>query len=382
MNHVSVILLLSITIGSITLGAATASVNYKVLPRIPIIIKPEQGTNEIAPKISELEITALTTAGIELFPRPHFNSTLQTEFKQGDIMGILISFSFVWDENIPRSVISQGIVKGDDEFVYFGENLSAHLVATLEIYSAEGRLVANGDDIRSWGGGGHSSGSTQSSQRRYMIQVPHGWEPGTYTLKAHVEDLITTLEDSEETTVSIVVGPPPEEPHPTPITMDPEDMIIGLEDLPDGWTVVWENPNWTILMGCVSSFERDFSKVVGNFTKDFDVRVIQYENVDVAKKSFEGKLEGALTSENYGHGNVVTVNVGNEGFLRDRLDRRTPEYESATGWSAGSAIIFRKDNIVVVICVSYNDEAVSQGIYVTNEELIEFAKIQEAKLSA
>ncbi len=164
--------------------------------------------------------------------------------------------------------------------------------------------------------------------------------------------------------------------------MKPEDMIIGLEDLQDGWTVVWENPNWTILEGCISSFERRFSKVVGNFTKDVDVRVIQYENVDVAKKSFDGRLEGALTSENYGHGNVVTVNVGDDGFLRDRSDRLTPEYKSTTGWSTGSSITFIKQNIVVVICASYNDEAVSQGTYITNEELIEFARIQEAKISS
>lgn len=344
---------------------------------MPIIIK--QGTNEIAPKIKQFEITALTTAGIELFPRPRFDSILQTEFKQGDILGIFLSFSFVW-ENISLFVNSQGIVEGDDEFIYFGENLSAHLVATLEMYSPDGNLVANSDNIYLWGGGS-SSGANETIQRKYYVRIPRSWEPGTYTLKAHVEDIITTLEDSEETAVSILVAPSLEEPHPSPIAIKPEDMTIGLEDMPDGWTVVWENPNWTILEGCISSFERRFSKAVGNFTKDFDVRVIQYENVDVAKKSFEGKLEGALTSENYGHGNVVTVNVGDEGFLRDRPDRRTPEYESTTGWSTGSSITFIKENIVVVICAPYNDEAVDQDIYVTNQELIEFARIQEANIS-
>lgn len=95
MNRVSVILLLSIIMSSITLGVATASVTYEILHRTPIIIKPEQSAIEVVPKTKELEITALTTKSIELFQRPHFNSTLQTEFKQGDMMGVFISFSLV-----------------------------------------------------------------------------------------------------------------------------------------------------------------------------------------------------------------------------------------------------------------------------------------------
>lgn len=191
-------------------------------------------------------------------------------------------------------VNSHSVSEGNDEYIYFGENLSAHLVTILEIYDPDGKLVANSDNIRLWGGGGSRSRANQAIQRKYYIQIPSSWEPRTYTLKAHVEDLITTLEDSGETTVNVIVGPPPEEPHPTPITTDPEDMIIELEDLPDGWTVGWENPNHTMLMGCVSSFERRFSKVVGNFSNDFVVHVIQFENVDVARKSFDGRLEGAL----------------------------------------------------------------------------------------
>jgi len=108
--------------------------NYKILPYMPIAIKPEQGTNETTPEIKELGITALTTAGIELFPRPHFNSTLQTEFKQEDIMGIFLNFSFVWDKNISLFMNSQAIAEVNDEFIYFGENLSAHLVSILERY--------------------------------------------------------------------------------------------------------------------------------------------------------------------------------------------------------------------------------------------------------
>lgn len=381
MNRLGVILLLSITIGSAVLGVAAAKVNYRILPHVPIMTQLEQEANGATSRIEALEITTLTTATLELFPRPHINSTPQRKFKQGDIMGIVLNFSFVWDEK--TSLFGLREIEGNDEFIYFGENaLSAHFVTTLEMYSPKGELVADSDNIKLWGGSGSSGlGVGQSSLRRYAIEVPYSWEPGTYTLKAYVEDLITTINDSKETTVDILVGPPKEEPHPSPIAMKPEDMIIGLEDLPDRWTVVWENPNWTILEGCVSSFSRYFRKAVGNFTKDFDVRVIQYENVDVAKESFEGSLEGALTSEKYGHGNVVIVNVEDEGFLRDRPDRRTPEYESPTGWSTGSAITFRKENIVVVIVASYNDEAVSQGIYVTNEELMEFAMIQEAKIS-
>jgi hypothetical protein len=371
------------------LGVVAAEMNYKILPYMPIAIKPEQGTNETTPEIKELGITALTTAGIELFPRPHFNSTLQTEFKQEDIMGIFLSFSFVWDKNISLFMNSQAIAEVNDEFIYFGENLSAHLLTILEIYDSQGKLVANSDNIHLWGGGGSSSGANETIWRKYYVKIPCSWEPGAYTLKAHVEDLITTLEDSEETAVNILIGPPLEEPHPTPIAMKPEDMIIGLEDLPDGWTVVWENPNWTILEGCISSFERRFSKVVGNFTKDFDVRVIQYENVDVAKKSFDGRLEGALAGERYGHGEVVMADIGDSGFLYDRAERRTPEWRGwhtgskyFTGWSTGSSITFIKQNIVVVICASYNDEAVSRGTYITNEKLIEFARIQEAKISS
>lgn len=381
MNRLGVILLLSITIGPAVLGAAAANMNYRILPHAPITTELEQEANGITPRIEALEITTLTTATLELFPRPHINSTPQTEFKQGDIMGIVLSFSFIWDKKAPLFGLRER--EGNDEFIYFGENaLSVHFVTILEVYGPEGELVADSDNIQLWGGSASSGlGLGESSLRKYAIEVPYSWEPGTYTLKACVEDLLTTIDDLEETSVDIVVGPPREEPHPSPIAVKPEDMIIGLEDLPDGWTIVWENPNWTILEGCVSSFSRYFRKAVGNSTKDFDVRVIQYENVDVARESFKGMLEGALTSEKYGHGNVVTVNIGDEGFLRDRPDRRTPEFESPTGWSTGSAITFRKENIIVVIVVSYNDEAVSQGIYVTNGELMEFAIIQETKIS-
>lgn len=383
MNRLGVILLLGITIGSAVLGVAAAKVNHRILPHVPIMIQLEQEANGTTPRIEVLEIITLTTSTLELFPRPHINSTLQTEFKQGDIIGIVLSFSFVWNEKISPFVTRHSSIQGNDELIYFGENaLSAHLVTTLEIYGPEGKLVADSDNIRLWGGGGSSGlGVRQSSRQRYVIEVPYSWEPGTYTLKAYVEDLMTTLNDSEETTVDIVVGPPKEEPHPSPIAMKPEGMILGLEDLPDGWTVVWENPNWTILEGCVSSFGRYFRRAVGNVTEDFDIRVIQYETVSVAKESFDGKLGGALTSEEHEHGEVVILDIGDGGFLRDRPDRRAPGYESPTGWSTGSSITFIKENIVVTICALYHDQAIGQGVYVTNEELIEFARIQEAKIS-
>jgi len=381
MNRLGVILLLSITIISAVLGVAAAKVNYRILPHAPIMTQLEQEADGTTPRIEALEITTLTTANLELFPRPHINSTPKTEFKQGDIMGIVLSSSFVWNKKTSLFGLQEN--EGNDELIYFRENaLSAHFVTILEMYGPEGELVAGSDNIQLWGSGGSSGfGVRESSQRKYAIQVPYSWEPGTYTLKAYLEDLITTLNDSEETTVDISVGTPKEESHPSPIVMKPKDMIVGLGDLPSGWTVVWENPNWSILEGCISSFEQHFSKVVGNFTKDFAVRIIQYENVDVAKESLEGKLEGALTSEKCGHGNVVTVNLGDDGFLRDRPDRRSSEYEVSTGWSTGSAITFRKENIVVIVGALYNGEAVNQGIYMTNEELMEFALIQEAKIS-
>jgi len=381
MNRLGVVLLLSITIGSVVLGVAAAKVNYKLLPHVQIMTQLEQEANGTTPIIEALEITTLTTATLELFPRPHIDSTPQTEFEQGGFMGIVLGFSFIWDKK--TSLFGFREEEGNDEFIFFGENvLLAHFVTTLELYGLKGELVADSDNIQLWGGSSSSGlGVEESSRRRYAIQIPYSWEPGTYTLHAYVEDLITTINNSEETSVDILVGPPEEEPHPSPIAIKPEDMIITLEDLPDGWTVVWENPNWSILEGCISSFERRFSELVEDFTKDFDVRVIQYENVDVAKESFDGKLEGALTSEKYGHGNVVIVNVGDEGFLRDRPDRRTSEYESSTDWSTGSVVIFRKENVVVIVSALYNCEAVSSGIYVNNEELMEFAIIQEARIS-
>ncbi len=390
MDRISFILLLGIIIGSVVLGVAAAKLNHRVLPNTPITIQIPRETNETTAEVKALEIITLTTVVYKYYPRTFpRNPAVQKEFKQGEIMGILLNFSVAWHKGprFYRRVIVRANESGCDEmFVYFDSKLVAHFKTTLEMYGPAGKLVASSDDFRHYAGGSRSSiGANDTFRQEYGIQIPYSWEPGTYTLKAHVKDLITNLEDSKETAVNISIGPPPEEPHPTPISTNPEDLIIGSEDLPGNWTLKGEDHNQTSFKICAMSI-RYFSKAVGDFSKDFEVHIIQFETVEEAKEYFQWRLERALSAEKYGHCEVVMLDIGDDSFLCDRAERRDPKWAGwdgdSTSWATGSSVTFRKENIIVFICSMYNYEAIRQGIYVTNQELTEFARIQEAKFSS
>jgi len=385
MNRPSIVVLLGVTIlSSMALGATATMANYKVLPFIPILINLQQ-TNE-APKVNKLTVNSLTTAGIVMYPYPHLNSTYQTEFKQWEIMGIYLSYACSWI-NMPRLKSNSSSIQGKNyEDIYFGEKLSAHIMITLEIYNGEGQLVADIDNVNMLGGGGSGEGT---SRRTYYIQVSSNWNLGTYTIRVYVEDLLTTFGDSRETTVNIEFGQPPQEKHPLPIATNPADMIVGLADLPEGWTIAREDSNTTALDNCVAKFEREFNKAVGEFKHVFSVRINQYENIEVANQSYQNKLEMARSNQRYGHGQVVLKDLADGGFLYDNTERRSPDWRgwnvdgrNSSSWATGSWVVFREENIVVIISDMYNYGAICQGVFLTPDELVEFARIQAAKIPA
>jgi len=384
-NRLGIVLLLGITILSSTfLGAAATMANYKVLPFTPILINPQQ-TSE-APKVSNLTITSLTTAGIVMYPYPpHLNSTYQTGFKQGEIMGIYLSYACRWINMPLLKPNSSSVQDKSTECIYFGGVLSAHVVITLEMYNGDGQLIADLDSISLMGGGGNGEGS---SRRTYYIQVPFSWNTGAYIIRVYVQDLLTGLIDFRETTVNILVGQPPQEKHPSPIATDPANMVIGLADLPEGWVIARENSNKSVLDNCVARFERKFNKAVGEFEHVFSVVIIQYENVGAANQSYQSKLEGACSNQRYGHGQVVMKNaIADGGFLYDNTERRSPDWSgwnvigrNSSSWATGSWVVFREENIVVIVSDVYNYGAICQGIFLTPDELVEFAMIQAAKI--
>jgi hypothetical protein len=78
--------------------------------------------------------------------------------------------------------------------------------------------------------------------------------------------------------------------------------------------------------------------------------------------------------------------IGDSGFLVDQFERRDLSWNGwddplGVGYASGSFVVFREHNLVVMIGGMYRFEAIKQGVYVTNEELIEFAGIQAAKIS-
>jgi len=217
--------------------------------------------------------------------------------------------------------------------------------------------------------------------RGYYMLVPYNWAPGNYTIKTSIKELISGFMDKVETTTNITIGPPPEAPHP--ISIHPRLMIIGSEDLPTGWVVAGEDFNLTTLEGYATSVGF-FTKPVGDFKNEIQLQIIQFSNAESATQYFESTLEGMLLTEKYGHVIVTMQEIGDSGFLVDSFERRSQSWsgwDNSTTYASGSSVIFRKDNLVVIVSGFYQFEAIKQDIYVTNEDLIEFAGIQAAKIS-
>ena len=347
------------------------------------MIELKPGATRKTPRVERLKIESLVTGVWERVPKPGSNPTAQGEFEQGEIMGVFLNFSYIW------SPPEEGEYWGgysEDGYVYLGDSLCVHFVATLTLYDYTGKLVADSDDFHlSLSGGSERvapEGNFQTVQRGYCLLASYGWEPGTYTLKARIEELLTGLVDTSEIAVTILVGPPPEGPNP--ISIHPKEMIIRSEDLPDGWTVVAEDLNLETIEGYGMSI-RCLRKPAGAFSKDVQVHIIQYGNVEVATEYFEGRLEGLLSSEKHGGGKAVILDMADGGFLHDRAERRALAWygwDDSAGRTSGSSVVFRKENIVVLVGATYDLEALKEGIHVTNEEVLEFAEIQAAEIFA
>jgi len=379
MNRLVIILLLGITIGSTVLGLAAAEADKRIVPHKPIMIELKAGPTDKVPMVETLKIDSLMTGIWERFPTPSSSPTAKEEFKQGEVMGIFLDFSYIWtppEEGESWSGYWTSTIRGEDEYIRLNEILCAHFVATLALYDAEENLVADSEHLRLSRGSGSGSANVQG----YCSLVSYGWEPGIYTLKARVEELITGLADTAEIAVTILVGPPPEKPHP--ISTHPRDLIVGQENLSEGWTIGFEDLDIETLEGYGMSI-RYLRKAVGRFSKDVHVDIIQYANNELAAEYFKGRLEGALSSETFGHGKVTTLDVGDGGLLHDQANRRNLGWwDTSTSRASGSYVIFREENVIVLIGCTYEYEALREGVYPTNEELTELAEIQAAKLSA
>lgn len=389
MNKSSIVLLVAVIIVCMAVGVAATRVNYRILPSGPIVVSPQLETNGTSPRLKGLNIIALTLGSVESDPTRFVTHSAEKEYEQGDLMGISLTYSFAWDNLLRIEPNSSAVSDKADEYIYFGGNLSAHFVTTLQIFNSDGSLVADNEGAEMFGGGGSSSASDSGTSRRdYFIQVPFNWEPGTYTVRITVEDLLTGLEDSKETTTEILTGSPPQERHPSPVTTNPADIIIGLEDLHDEWNITSEDSIHSILEDFIASYHRGFSKAVGDYNVVFDVRVVQFENVEEANSSFYSRLEMMRKNEMYGHGKVFLESLADGCFLYDDTERRSLDWygwnvdgHNASTWAFGSSVVFVRQNIVVYITTSYNYGALSQGIFLTSDQLMDFARIQAAKIS-
>lgn len=377
MNRFSIVLLVCIVICSMAVGAFAGKVSFKVLPFIPISIQPEQETNETI-QVNEVSITALTTMAIEYTQTPQFGSIL-TEFSQGSLIGIYLSYSFVWNRNY---VSGSSVTSDNGTYIYADGTLSAHFKTTLTVYDPNGELLAGNDDILSWGGGGSSGGRNQTSVEKYLVEVPYLWEPGNYTLEVDVEELFTGFKDSKGSALTILRGLPVEIEHPWPIATEPRDLMLTLDDLPSGWTHVLNGTSiLTVKPNCTAVYENYFDKVLGNLTVGLVVvRIEQYENPDAANMTFSSDSRDK----------VIIEDIGDGAYLVDNPERRSldskywqfiPPGTDLTHYGVfGSAVHFIKDNIIVSVICTYEYEALSRGLYITNEELVNIAKIEAAKL--
>lgn len=390
MNKSSIVLLVAIIIVSMAVGAAATRVNYRILPSGPIVVTPQVETNQTSIKINKLNITSLATGTVATTPHPYLVYSNEKTYKQGNLLGISLIYSFTWTNLPPIEPNFSSVGGGTEEYIYFGEKLSAHFVTTLQILSADGWLAADEGDLNMLTSGGQNQGT---STRTYFVQVSFNWTPRTYTIRVQVEDLLTKLEDSQETTITILAGLPHQEQHPSPIATEPKDMIIGPADLPEGWNITSEDSSYSPLEDIVASFQRSFSKTVGDYKNTFDVRIIQFENTEKANSSFYSRLDMCLSNQMYGHGKVVMESLADGCFLYDNDERRSLNWTgwlnwdggsahvNASDWATGSIVIFVRQNIIVCIGDSYNYGALSQGIFITPDQLIDFARIQATTIS-
>jgi hypothetical protein len=378
-------LIIVIIIGSSILGLATAETNQWVFPHEPIDLEISTDAAKSLPLVQTLKITSLSTVAVNKTQQFLYDFTPQKEFRQGDIMGILLNYTYT-HKNLQNAEIWKAVVEREDEYVYLGETLIAYFKISITLYNSQGNLVANTSDMQSLSGGGTSSSGLYnatniSMYKGYYMFVPYSWTTETYTIKVSIKELLTGLSDTSETTVNITVGLPPEVPHP--ISVHPRQMIIGSEDLPEGWVVAVQDLNLTTLEGYATSVGF-YIKSAGDFKKEVQLQIIQFSNIEVATQYLESSLEGAVLTEKHGYGKVTMQQLGDSGFLVDRFERRSPSWNGwdDSSYASGSGVTFRKDNLVFIFIGFYEFEAIKQDVYVTNDELIELAEIQAAKISA
>jgi hypothetical protein len=384
-----------IIVGSTVLGLAAAKTNQRILPHGPIVLELSLESTRSLPVIETLKITSLNTIVGDIIYQwvptnaVLTNPVLKEEFKQGEIIGILLNYTYTYSQT-PQDAGGYMEIPGmkENEYLYLGETLCGYFKKDLALYDSQGNLVANVSDIGSFSGGTYIktksvvNRTTTSVWNGYCMLASYSWTPGIYTFKASIKELLTGRVDTAETIVNITVGPPPSAP--SPISIHPRLMIIGSEELPEGWIVILENLNKTTLEGYGMSV-RYFTKPADGVKWEAEVYITQYANVEIATQYFESRLEGLLLSEKYGHCKVVMQEIGDSRFLVDQFERRDPSWsgwDDPVGYASGSGVIFRKDNLIVNIGGTYQFEAIKRGVYVTNEELIELASIQAAKITA
>jgi hypothetical protein len=80
-------------------------------------------------------------------------------------------------------------------------------------------------------------------------------------------------------------------------------------------------------------------------------------------------------------------NISDGCFLYDNDERRsldwrgwTVEGNNASSWATGSCVAFFTQNVLITIGDSYNYGALTQGIFIPPEQLVDFARIQAARI--
>ncbi len=383
MDKPSVVLLLCVMICSSALGVAATGINYKLLPSTTISVKSQTEVNETKPLLQTLNVTNLMTLGIDKEPYAHLVAHVDG-FKQGDLMGIEVYVSFIWNEVASQGTYQNATIDQNGGYIYIDDTLASRYFETIEIYNSTGTLVGDSNSIQNIGGASTVSGRYSYQVDRYAIQIPLAWAPGNYTIRFHIEELLANLQDTRETTVEICEGQPLAAKYPSPVSAGPQDFVVRIEDMPTDWIYRSEENVSTLLTDCISIYDEVFDKMSDNLTVGTTIIMIrQYENPSAANGTFEKELQDRITSETLGDPRKVTIeNIGDKGYLLDNAERRTTAWN---GWNystsaTGSAVIFLKQNLIITISATYSFEAINCGLYVTNEELLQIAQIQLEKI--
>lgn len=304
------------------------------------------------------------------------------DFLQGEVMFVYLFFSAQFE--------------GESRLV-LDPRLNALRIELSLISSPEDTVVATSSNFGRTGAHGSGRDSYLEYWEAAYIQIERSWPAGDYTLMAKVSDLHFGLVGTKSTGIRVIEGSPLLDLNQNPLAVEPEKLLVKLQDLEAGWAIKNEGEQGYGLYGALdfrSAYFRSFIRRKGSSASGFEISVYVLPSVAEANRYME-----FIVSYLRGLGRIVEVlDVAEAGFYINRPFEVGPswgwkclisgelvdlgdECTLADVWSsAGPEVVFARGNVVVRISSVFNVLAYEDGFLPTFEEFLAFAEIQASKI--